>query len=459
VDPILNLIKFALDVKYEDLPVTVVNMVKNSVIDTLAVAVAGSGYPGIRMLVDLSKDWGGKKESSILVHGGKVPAPIAALVNCSMARACDFDSVHENGGGHLSATSVPTAFAFVEYSETAVSGKDFILINAICSEINCRLRQASAPPRGWLVETIAPLGVAAMGGRLLGFDEKQMLNALGVAYAQCCGNGQAMLDGAMTHSLQQGLGAKAGIFSVLLAKKGFKGAKNILQGNYGLFPLYMNGQYNDKVLLGNLGKHFEFVNTSIKPYPCCRMTHIPIYSTIEMLRVHDIKPEDIEEIRVGTNSFAYNLCANGDEKYNIKTPQDAQFSLPYTVSLAALGKDIFFEAFTDKAIKDPDVLSFGKKVKVFLDPEKDKVNPFVCPADMEIITKAGKHYSSQVEFIKGHPRMPFTFEECADKYRNCCRYSAEPIPEENMEKVIELAGDLDNLDNVVDIFEALCMNS
>lgn len=455
MDPIYDWISYALKAKFEDLPIGTVDVIKNTVVDTLGVALAGSGSEGIGALLSLVKDWGGKHEASVIAYGGKVPAPVAALVNGSMARACDFDEVHENGGGHLSATTVPAAFALAEYCNKPVNGRDFILISALCSEINCRIRIASGSPTGWLHETFAPIGVAVMGSKLLGFDESKMQNAIGIAFAQCSGNGQAMLDGAMTTRLQQGLGASAGVLSMLLAERGFTGAKNVFLGKYGLFHLYANGQYDPKVFLGDIGKHFEFINSSIKPYPCCKMTHTAIFSVIEITREYNIKPNDISKIVITTNSFAFNLCALGDHKYNIKTTQDAQFSLPYTVSVAILNQKVTFADFTTEAIKNNDVLMLAKKIKVILDPNKDKQNAFVCPADVEIFTIDGRQYSKTTEFIKGHPKNRFNFDECVEKFMECSHRAVRPLSNDNLNKAIKLVERLEQLDDVTEIIKLL----
>ena len=80
---------------YDDLPDKVVDAAKKCIIDTLGVAVAGSGYSVSEIIVNQVKDWGGKKESTILVYGDKVPCHNAALANGTMARTLDLGGVHE----------------------------------------------------------------------------------------------------------------------------------------------------------------------------------------------------------------------------------------------------------------------------------------------------------------------------------------------------------------------------
>jgi len=58
-----------------------------------------------------------------------------------------------------------------------------------------------------------------------------------------------------------------------MAEKGITGAKNVLEGHQGFYNMYFQGGYDAKTLTSDLGKHFEGVNVSIKPYPCCRGIH------------------------------------------------------------------------------------------------------------------------------------------------------------------------------------------
>ena len=63
--------------KYEEIPAEAVEATKMDILDTLATTLAGSSYKGTQELVELMTYWGGREESSILIHGGKVPSPAA----------------------------------------------------------------------------------------------------------------------------------------------------------------------------------------------------------------------------------------------------------------------------------------------------------------------------------------------------------------------------------------------
>jgi 2-methylcitrate dehydratase PrpD len=255
--------------------------------------------------------------------------------------------------------------------------------------------------------------------------------------------------------LQQGLGAMSGVLSLILAKKGFTGAKNIFEGQYGLYSLYFRGVFNRKALIDELGERFEGTNVSIKPYPCCRYTHAPIHTTIEIVKRYDIKIEKIKEIRIGTSSYGYKLVGEGNTKYYPQNPVDAQFSIPYTVSTGLIKGDVFIGDFTEKAIRTPKILALAQKVKTVVDPNIDKINAVVTPSRVDIETNDGRHYSEYVEFAKGHPKNPMSWPECIEKFRKCNSFSANPLPQVNIDRIIDMIDRLEQVDDVTKIIRLL----
>jgi 2-methylcitrate dehydratase PrpD len=456
-----ELVSHALKLKYEELPKPVIEAAKRSILDTLAVTVAGSSADGVEPLVELIKDWGGKSESTILVYGGKAPAFTVALANSTMARARDLDDVHEPAAMHLSASIVPAAFAISEYSRMAknraVSGKDLIVAIALGCDFLGRLRLAgpgAIAERGWSSETPAPLAVAMMGSKLLGFDEEKMLNALGIAYAKCAGNIQAHTEGALTVRLQQGFGSMSGVLSAVLAERGLTGPKDMLEGEYGYYPLYMNGHFTPEVLVGDLGQRFELTNVSIKPYPSCKYTHTAIYGALRLAEENKIRPEDVKKVTIRVKSHGYILCGE-ERKKAPQTVPDAQFSYYYTVGTAFVKGKVFIEDFTEDAIKNEEVLSMAQKVEVVVDPEKDKLESALSPVDIDVETKDRRHYKKSVESVKGHPHDPMSFGELTQKIKDCAAFSARPLSKESVSKVSQLVENLEEIDDVTMIVNYL----
>ena len=104
------LARHAATLQYEALPVTLVDVVKQCVLDTIGVAIGASTLaPEAAILADYVRDLCGKPEATILGFGGKAPAAWAAFVNGSLGHMLDFDDVGESG--HPSIVTIPVALA------------------------------------------------------------------------------------------------------------------------------------------------------------------------------------------------------------------------------------------------------------------------------------------------------------------------------------------------------------
>ena len=72
---------FVADTSYADLPVEVVACAKRLIVDTLAVAWAGTASDGSSEMFDLVSDEGGRQESALWGFGRGATATQAAFVN------------------------------------------------------------------------------------------------------------------------------------------------------------------------------------------------------------------------------------------------------------------------------------------------------------------------------------------------------------------------------------------
>ena len=432
-----------------------VQMVKTLIIDTMGCAVAGSAGARIPELAGLVRGWGGKAEASVLVHGDRVPAFHAALVNGAMARAWDFDDVHEGGGGHLSASIIPTAFVLAQGAPGKVSGKTFLLAVALATDLVARLRMAQTKRSGWIAETFAPFGVVAAASRILGFTREMTLAAMGLAYAQCGSNTQGTIDGALSVRLQQGLAAKSGVLAVEFAKIGFTGPVNILQGQYGLYPLYIRNDYDPTVITRDLGRHFELINTSLKPYPSCKLTHIPIAVAAKIVSENRIAPDDIKRMLVLTNDDAYAKCASSPNKRRPRNVPDAQFSLPVTLALAVTRGGVTLSDLTPDTWNDPRIQALADTVEVRVDPEFDRMPVLISPAIVEIETRSGKTFRERADFVSGSPEQPMTREQVETKFSGCVAAAVRPMNKDKVALFLKLASDLESVDDVRPMLELL----
>ena len=439
--------------KFEDLPAEIVEVTKKEILDLLGVMVGGFYESGVRELLGIIIDWGGKEESTIIGTKQKVPAPNAAHLNATMAHALDYDDVHEFAVMHPGITVIPTCMAMGE-RKGRMSGKELITGAALGVDLMCRLALATTPgsspiKTGWHLTTLFGfLGAAISAGKILGLNEEGLVNAIGIAYHQCSGNGQCVKDGALTKRLGPGFAVRGGILSALMAEKGVTGAKNSLEGEIGLYRLYMRGDYDPRILTENLGTSYEGINVAIKPYPCCRGIHPAIDAALAVTDENNLKPEYIKNIKLFVSEEHYSLlCSPLDAKRKPRNTVDAQFSIPWGVATAIVKKQARLEDFSEKAIHADEVLNITAKIEVEIDnalkrPEK------VDPTRVEITTKQGEVYSQQVEDPLGSLERPMSFNDCAKKFRDCAR----SLTDTQINRAVE---GIERLEGISDISEII----
>jgi len=368
-----------------------------------------------------------------------------------MAHTLDFDDVHEAAVMHPGIASIPVAMAVGE-AQGILSGREFITCTALGVDMMCRLALATTPGKspielGWHLTTLFGfMGAAATAARVMRLNEDKIVDAIGIGYHQSSGNGQCVKDGALTKRLGPGFAVKGGITAALMAKMGVTGAKNSLEGEWGLYRQFMDGDYGPEILKADLGKRFEGVNVAIKPYPCCRGIHPAIDAGLALAIDGNIRPQDIQEIVLAvTDAHLSLLCQPLEAKRSPRSPVDAQFSIPWGVASAIVGRRVGLDDFTEGAIKNRDVLDVTAKMRVEVDNALHKPGPE--PTRVKVITKDGQTYSKVVENPLGSLERPMSFEDCARKFSDC----AKTLGTERIDKIIDLVGRLEQLEDIREI--------
>ncbi len=362
--------------RFEDLDKATLELAKNRVIDVLGCLIGGANAPGNPALLKLVKHWGGKKESTILVHGGKAPAQMVAMLNTIMARSFDFEVmsyVHEGKyiASHHAATLVPTAFALSEL--TGASGKELLTAMLVGDDFPARVQAASAGHPiglGWDgCGTLSHLGATATAGRLLGLNEYQTRMAFGIVLNTIASAIQSLWDGATTFKLGQGTAARNGIFAAELAKAGWTGPDDALLSRYGYFFLYGGGCKDPEILTRELGKIY-YGEAYFKPYPSGLPTHTGIDAALAILKKHSIDVADIASITInlpkGTIGRSYYA-----KPFELRgfPHADAIFSNPYTICSTLVLKSCNLYNFTEEALHDPRIVGLTQKTSLVEKPE------------------------------------------------------------------------------------------
>jgi 2-methylcitrate dehydratase PrpD len=437
-----KLAEYVAGTRFDDLPAEPIDTMKNVILTVLGTTVAGATAEGCEALVGQVKEWGGRKEATILIHGGKVPACNAAFVNGTMARALDFcDAMLP--GMHVGSSSVPAALAAAELVG-GCTGKEFLTALVLGTELAARINSVS------IYDGFDPTGIcsifatAAIAGRILHLNSQQMLDALALAFNKSGGSFQSNVDGSLAVRVIQGFVSQGGIICAQLAQKGITGPKNFLEGIYGYFHLYAKDRHNSQALTADLGERFEMNKTLFKKYPSCGCTMASTDAILDLIKEKSLTSENVTRIDIKVPPYSYKLVG-APFQIGDNPKVNAQFNIQYCVANALLRKSSKLPHFDESSIRDREIMEFTKNIHVSPDPALDDPEKpgSSLAAHMQVTTKDGNVYEKKVDVPRGLPGNPLGKEEHAERFQDCINYADKPLSKGNAEKIVSMVDRLE----------------
>jgi len=451
-----RLAQHAARLQYEMLPDSFVDLTKQCVLDTLGVMTGASGLaPEGQVLRDYVVEQGGRPESTIFGFGDRVPATQAVFVNASLGHMLDYDDT--GSAGHPSIETIPVGFAVAERLGGA-GGREFIAALGSGLDLATRIGLSITVhdwtmAEGWFAtQLFGYISGAATAGRLLGLDEGQMENALGIGYNQLSGSRQmAVAEATDCRSMQAGFSGQAAVEAALLAQRGITGPKEIFEGRFGFFNNYIRGNEPDwDALAGELGSRWRFVEThGFKVWPACAVTRAPNAAILHLRNTHNIRPEDVAELTiVGGEGRTELLSTPIESKRRPLSAIDGKYSVPFTTAVMMQYGDVRLSNYTDDGLRDPAVLDMAQRVTYRAVPEAEKTS---SRPEVQIRTRSGQVFSHRVDSVPGDPRNPVAWAQVESKFRDCASFAPNPLSAAAIERVIEMVHDLENLSDVTEL--------
>ncbi len=414
-----NLAEFVAGISYDTLPVEVRERVKALVLDLVGIMVRARNEAESTPAMISAASWLGLAAGACTVIGdaaGYAP-PGAAMVNGTLAHSLDFDDTHASGSLHPSAPIVPAAFAAAEM--TGGDGKAVIAAIIAGYEVQIRLSLALDPAahydRGFHpTATCGAFGAAAAAGRLLQLDPEGHANAFGIVLSMAAGSMQFLVNGAWTKRSHVGHAAMCGLIAATLAREGYKGASDAIEGKWGFLHAYAPAADAAKAVDG-LGRRWETMKIAVKPYPSCRYSHAPIDGILALVREHGIKTEEVEEVTVGLPEPGWKIT--GDPEPAKQSPQsvvDGQFSMAFCAAVALRSGGLAWDDYA-RHLGDPATLALCKRVRTRVDPKAQADFPAEMSGSVSIKTARGA-FETYVRVPKGEPANFLSAAELRAKF-------------------------------------------
>jgi len=410
--------EFALNLKYEDIPAEAVHEAKRFTLDSLGCALAAVKNEDMQAMFRFTKKLGGTPEATVIGTGDKTNAPNAALMNCLLTRALDYNDIYwEQDPSHPS-DIIGAAIAAAEAN--GKNGRDALIAIIIAYELELRWCHAAEPgvrEVGWHHATLTQFVSPLVAGRMYDLDIDQMVAAMGIS-----GSSHFTLGGVVAGHLTNmkntadPLASQAGVIAAMMAQEGYGGPVEVLEGKEGLFEVLNNVEWRPDWLLKDLGKDFMITQCGYKAFPTEALTHQPISAALQVCREHNLAAENIAEILVETTTRGADILSD-PSKFAPKTKETADHSLPYVIAAAVADGNVLPDSFSDAKLVDPRIWDLLGKIKVIADPEIDGLFPRVKRARVSITTLAGSTHTAQVDHAKGSPQNPMSDDEIIAKFR------------------------------------------
>lgn len=437
-----DLARYAVDLRYEDIPADVLARSKNTITDTVGAMVFGSTLPWSKIVIDYAEATGqGGKSRVLRPGGGTLQAASAALANGLMAHSFELDGATKPSSGvHPCATIFPAALAVAQ--ERGLDGKRLLTAFVAASESMIRIGRAtkkSNEHRGFHAPgTTGPFGAAIASGRLMDFDAGKMANVFGIAGSFASGLVQFSRSkgGGMVKRLHFGRAGESGVLAANLADRGFTAPNDILEGEFGFLRVFCE-EYDFADLTAELGKKYYTLNIYMKRFPAHGTTQTTLQAIQELQAEHPFTGDDVESMAL----------EGGDEmvdRHNIPDPKDImgmQYSIPFCAALACYLDPRDPRSYTEATLAAQRIRSLSMRTS--LTPLDKALRKTRDSARVTIKLKDGTVLTRQLDDFKGTPSTPPTTADVEEKFSILMRDCPQAKSKELFERLQNLEAEKD----------------
>jgi 2-methylcitrate dehydratase len=442
------LARYVTSLRYADLSAAAIHDAKRHLVDSLGCAMGGYGSEPAAIARRVAPAGSGTPSARLLGEGRPTTPEAAAFANSVMIRFLDANDTYiARGSGHPS-DMLGALLAAAEWQ--GASGRDLLLAMVAGYEVFGALAdQVSLRDRGWDQGVFIAPASAAGAGLLLGLSRGQMADALAIAATANVATRQTRAgELAMWKGCATAVAAKAGLFAAQLAKAGMTGPTAAFEGHHGLWE-QVTGPFEIGVL-GGRDRSFAIERTNFKFFAAEYHAQAPLAMALALRR--NVSVEEIEAIDVQIYAMAYSEIGSEPAKWDPRTRETADHSLPYMLAVALQDGRINPASFEPQRYLDPGLRPLMNRIRVAENPEFTRRFPQELVSEIAVITRAGRRLIERAEYPKGHARNPMTDTDVDTKFRDLSAGVLGPAQADGALHALWRLDEVDRIGAVVDLF-------
>ncbi len=434
------LAQFATDLQFAQIPPEVVERAKDCLIDTVGACVLGAQMPWTQTVIEYAKRNSALGESSVMGTAIKLRAPFACLANGAASHAFELDPLCEPSVGmHPGAALAVPGLAIAQGRK--LSGRELITAYVAGFEVLYRIGQATrlSPEKlGFHAPGVMGVyGSSCVAAKLFYESATQMAHAFGIAGSMSSGLMEFSKSGGLVKRLHLGRAAEGGFMAAALARDGYTGPAEVLEGKYGSLNTFCRDAAPE-FMTQDLGNVWHTMKTKFKRFACHSHAQVPVSLVLELKAKHGIGGDDVAGITLAVNEKSLS-------HHNIPEPADlamAQYSVPFCAALALFVDPSDPWVFCDKNVNDSRIRVLAKRVTMEAMP--NAASQVGMASRVTLILKNGQSFSAEGDNFKGTPGMPLKRGELLAKFLRLTAHCNRPRAE-------RLFFQLSDVENVKDI--------
>jgi 2-methylcitrate dehydratase PrpD len=415
---------FAAGLRFDAIPAPVVRKAEDLLVDWFGSAVAGKGARPVETIAGFASVMGpvsmaGEGGSELLVRRAFTSPYFAALANAASSHVAEQDDVHNGSVFHPATVVFPAALALAQ--ARGASGRQLLTSAVAGYEVGIRVGEFLGRSHYKVFHTTGTAGTlaaAAAAGNLLGLNAAQMLHAFGSAGTQSAGLWEFLRTAADSKQLHTAHAAAAGLMAACLARDGFTGAAEILEGPQGM-AAGMSSDADRRRINDRLGSRWATLETSFKYHASCRHTHPAADALLQVMQAHGLKAEDLARVVTHVHQGAIDVLGPVTQP---ATVHQSKFSMGTVLALAARFKHAGLPEF-DRHFLDEATQALRDRVTMELDAEVDAAYPQRWIGKVTVHTTQGQVLQGRVDEPKGDPGNTLSRDEITAKALRLAAFS------------------------------------
>jgi 2-methylcitrate dehydratase PrpD len=333
------------------------------------------------------------------------------------------------------------------------SGLDLLVATILGYEVSARVGSTMGAAHllaGWHpTGTHGVLGAAAAAGKVLGLDGPQIGHALGTAGSQAGGLMAAQYE-SMVKRFHAGRAAQSGVYSALLAERGYAGIKDVFEAPYGGYLSTFSPRADASRLTDGLGTTWEALAVGFKPYSTNGSCHPSIDCLRDLYQHQNVRADDVDSVDIWVSTATDKHVG---WEYEPDTVTTAQMNLSYIAAVVLADGEAFVDQFTDERIRDPELVDLSTRVHVIADPDIDAQGDTARHRTrLRVTMRDGRTFDAQRDHAHGSSKDPMSIAEVREKFR---RLAGTVLDEARVTRLEHLIDEIDSADDLSDLIDLL----